>query len=87
MKVYILTVFISVELQFYAEVLSRFDYKEWEKVIKLEYDLLIENGIWELVKLFSGRKMIFCKWVFKFKVKVDGIFDRYKVRLVVRRFL
>lgn len=86
MKAYTPTALTPVEPQSYAEALSRPDHKEWEKAIKLEYDSLIENGTWELAKLPPGRKMISCKWVFKLKVKADGTFDRYKARLVARRF-
>ena len=44
--------------------------KEWKLVADAEYNSLMENNTWELVKLPEGRKVIGSKWVFR--VKYDG---------------
>ena len=34
----------------------------------------------------AGRKLVGCKWVLRKKYKVDGFLDKYKARLVAKRF-
>ncbi|CAH9111355.1 unnamed protein product, partial [Cuscuta europaea] len=48
-----------------------------------EIDALERTRTWELRDLPPGKKLIFCKWVYKIKYKSDGSIDHYKVRLVV----
>jgi Reverse transcriptase (RNA-dependent DNA polymerase) len=33
-----------------------------------------------------GKKMIYCRWVFKIKYKSDGTVEQYKAWLVVKRY-
>jgi hypothetical protein len=44
------------------------------------------TGTWDIVPLPSHAVPITCKWVFKVKTKSDGSIERYKARLVARRF-
>jgi hypothetical protein len=44
------------------------------------------TGTWDIVPLPSHAIPITCKWVFKVKTKSDGSIERYKARLVARRF-
>ena len=55
---------------------------QWKQAIKEEYDLLIENNIWDLVPLPNGRKTLKSKWVFKRKFinSETGPAIRYKAR-------
>lgn len=46
----------------------------------------MSNGSWELVDLPKCSKAIGCKWIFKRKMKIDDIVDRYKARFVIRGF-
>ncbi|XP_074323850.1 uncharacterized protein LOC141660760 [Apium graveolens] len=44
------------------------------------------NHTWELVDLPNGCKPLGSKWVFKKKLKADGTIDKYKARLVIKRY-
>lgn len=44
------------------------------------------NKVWILVDLPQGRKAIYNKWVSKLKRKADDSIERYKARLVVKRY-
>lgn len=59
---------------------------KWRRAAEEEYNFLLENNIWFLEDLFSGRISIEGKWIFRRKLGVDGNVDRYKVRFVVRGF-
>ncbi|RYA41221.1 hypothetical protein DD606_25615, partial [Enterobacter cloacae complex sp. GF14B] len=54
--------------------------------MEAEYDYLISKGTWILTKLPPGRTTTKCKWVYKTKVKEDGSFDKFKVRLVAKSY-
>lgn len=47
---------------------------------------LEKNGTWKMVNLPKDKKLVGCKWVFTIKYKADGPIERYKVRLVAKRF-
>jgi hypothetical protein len=36
--------------------------KDWEQAIKVQYDTLIKNQMWELVPCLKGINVIGCKW-------------------------
>lgn len=52
----------------------------------LEYSTLLNNRTWHLVPPSKEKNVIDCKWVYKIKRKSDGTLDRYKSRLVAKRF-
>ena len=52
--------------------------KEWKDAADSEFDSLMANETWELVKLPSGNKPIECKWVFKVKYNNDGKVELYE---------
>lgn len=52
----------------------------------LEYSTLLNNRTWHLVPPSKEKNVIDCKWVYKIKRKSDGTLDRYKARLVAKRF-
>ena len=54
--------------------------------MKEELESIEKNKVWELVDLPSDRKPIGCNWVLKKKIKVDGSLERYKARLVAKRY-
>jgi hypothetical protein len=60
--------------------------KNWKLVMDAEYDALMNNKTWHLVRPQKGRNVIDNKWVYKIKCKADGSLDRYKARLVVKGF-
>jgi hypothetical protein len=77
---------ISEEPRTLAEAMVRPDSKQWEQAIQSEYNSIISNGTWTLVKLPAGRKAIGCKWVFKVKYTATGAIEKYKARLVAKGY-
>ena len=51
-----------------------------------EYNSLIKNNTWDLVSLPRGRKVVWCKWIYRTKFVVDGSVDKYKAQLVAKGF-
>ncbi|GJW11835.1 zinc finger, CCHC-type containing protein [Tanacetum coccineum] len=47
---------------------------------------IMENNTWVLSDLPPGCKPLGSKWIFKRKMKVDGIIDKFKARLVIQGF-
>ena len=47
---------------------------------------LKKNGTWEIVNLPREKKTVGCKWVFTVKCRADRSIERYKARLVAKRF-
>jgi hypothetical protein len=47
---------------------------------------ILTNGTWEICDCLVGCKLVGCKWIFKKKLKPDGTIDKYKARLVAKRF-
>jgi len=58
----------------------------WKKAAEEEINSLYENGTWELVLLPEGRKAVGSKWMFKIKRHADGSIERYKARVVAKRY-
>ncbi|KAL2228694.1 UNVERIFIED_CONTAM: Retrovirus-related Pol polyprotein from transposon RE2 [Sesamum indicum] len=51
-----------------------------------EIKALEDNQTWEITVPPKEKRAIGCKWVYKLKVKQDGTVDRYKARLVAKRY-
>ena len=51
-----------------------------------ELDALHKTHTWDMTTLPLGKSTIGCKWVYKIKTRPDGSVERYKARLVARRF-
>ena len=47
---------------------------------------LHDNGTWGMVPLLYGKSIISCRSVFMVKYLSDGTIERYKVRLVSKRY-
>jgi hypothetical protein len=45
------------------------------------------NGVWDLEELPRGAKIVGCKWVYKIKYDSRGNVERFKARLVAKRFM
>ena len=58
----------------------------WCSAMIEEMNALNDNGTWDLVQLFAGKKAIGCCWVFVVKVNPDGLAARLKVRLVAKGY-
>jgi hypothetical protein len=59
---------------------------KWYQAALDEMDFLLENDVFELVKLPPGHKAIGSHWVFKVKRNADGSIERYKVQLVAKGY-
>jgi len=59
---------------------------KWIAAMQSEIDALLDNHIWSIVDLPSGKSPIGCKWVYKIKHKANGEVERYKARLVAKGF-
>ena len=45
-----------------------------------------KNETWDLVNLSPGKKPVGCWWVYTVKYKADGTIERFKTRLVAKRY-
>ena len=54
--------------------------------MKEELFMIEKNKTWELVDRPQERKVIGVKWVFRTKLNVDGLVNKYKARLVVKGY-
>ncbi len=59
---------------------------EWKEAMKEEYESIIKNITWDLVKIPRGKQPIGCRWLFKLKFKADGFIDKYKARLAANGY-
>lgn len=59
---------------------------KWIDAMKDEMKSMVDNDVWDLVKLPEGKKPIGCKWIFKTKRDSKGNIERYKARLVTKGF-
>ena len=50
-------------------------------------DALQRNGIWSIVSLPSGKKLVGCKWIFNLKHIADGTIDWYKAKLIAKGYM
>ncbi|GAA0160000.1 transmembrane signal receptor [Lithospermum erythrorhizon] len=51
-----------------------------------EMDDLNKNHTWILTELPPGKRTVGCKWVFTIKYNENGIVERYKAKLVAKRY-
>jgi hypothetical protein len=74
---------VSTELATLRDALSDVN---WKLAMDKEFDTLVKNRTWHLVPPQQGKNIVDCKWVFKIKKKANDTIDRYKARLVAKRF-
>ena len=58
----------------------------WQQAMVDELDALHKPHTWDITTLPPSKSAIGCKWVYKIKTWADGSVERYKARLVARRF-
>ena len=59
---------------------------QWEQAMTAKYESLMKNNTWFLVPLPVGKNLVGCKWVYKSKFTAEGQIEKYKARLVAKRF-
>jgi hypothetical protein len=69
-----------------SEVFASLDADDWKEAVHSEIDSILSNETWELIDRPYGCKLMSCKWVFKKKLRPDGIIDKYKTRLVAKGY-
>jgi Reverse transcriptase (RNA-dependent DNA polymerase) len=57
-----------------------------ESVNSHKWTEAMDDKVWDIVLLPEGVKPIGCKWIFKTKKDSEGNVERYKARLVAKRF-
>jgi hypothetical protein len=58
----------------------------WHSAIEAEIDARRRDQTWNVVERSTDRKIVDSKWVFKIKPLSDGSVDKFKARLVAKRF-
>jgi hypothetical protein len=58
----------------------------WMNAMAIEYNALLSNQTWSLCPRPLHHNVVRNKWVYKIKQKADGSVDRFKARLVAKRF-
>ena len=69
-----------------SETYASPDVDYWKEAVRSEMDSILANGTWELTDRPYGCKPLGCKWVFKRKLRPDGIVEKYKARLVAKGY-
>ena len=70
----------------FSQAVSRNKSTLWYDAMKDELDSMANNQVWDHVELPKGGKAIGCKRIFKTKRDFLGNIERYKARLVAKRF-
>ncbi|KAH9779134.1 hypothetical protein KPL71_007611 [Citrus sinensis] len=60
---------------------------KWRMAMHMEIKAIEKNNTWELTNLPTGAKKIGLKWVYKTKLKENGELDKFKARLVAKRYV
>ena len=70
----------------FHKALNSSDVTLWMTAMHEEIEALHKNKTWELVPLPHGRKAIGNKWVYKIKRDGNDQVERYRARLVVKKY-
>lgn len=74
------SIFLSAVTEPQSYVQAR-ESPHWVKAMEVELDAPERNQTWDLTFLPESKKAIGSKWVYKVKLKADGIVKRFKARL------
>ena len=78
--------FLLNELLTFREAIPSPNGTGWQQAIRDEYDSLMKNQTWELVKLQQDCKTIKCKWISPYQLNKDGQVEWLKARLVTKGY-
>ena len=59
---------------------------KWTQVMNEELEALQKNSTCDVIHKPIGKKTVGCRWVFTVKLKANKSIDRYKARLVAKRY-
>jgi hypothetical protein len=60
--------------------------QEWKDAMMEEYQSIMENDVWEVVRRPEGKSVVTSIWIYKIKHAVDDSIEKYKERFVARGF-
>ena len=63
----------------FSKAMASRDAAFWREAVNDEMDSILSNNTWVLVDLPLGSNTIGCKWVFRRKYRIDGIFKPLKL--------
>ena len=75
--------FIDKEPSNYEEVAER---KEWKDSMTEEYQLIMNNDVWDIVPRLEQKSVVTSNWIYKIKHAADGSIEKYKARFVAHGF-
>jgi hypothetical protein len=68
------------------EAYSSPDAVYWKEAVRSEMDSIMSNRTSKVVERPYRYKLVGCKWVFKKKLRPDGIIEKYKARLIAKGY-
>jgi len=71
----------------FQEAISGNERDKWGEAIREEYESLVSNGTFTLVKRKPGMKVLDTRWVFAKKLNSTNQVERYKCRLVAKGYM
>ncbi|KAI1005456.1 hypothetical protein K3495_g2757 [Podosphaera aphanis] len=77
---------VQLEPATFKQAMKSDDHELWGKAIEEEMNSLNRNNTWEITTRPKDHNVVGSKWGFKIKHKADGSIERYKARLVAKRF-
>lgn len=69
-----------------ASIIEALSLFEWLEYMTQHIEVLLKNGIWELVECPDGTKSISYKWVLRVKLKADEVINKQKTIFVDKGF-
>jgi hypothetical protein len=57
-----------------------------QNIGRMQSDSITTNGTREVIDRDMGCKLVYCKWVFKTKLRPNGTIEKYKARLMAKGY-
>jgi hypothetical protein len=58
----------------------------WKDAMMEEYQSIMKNDVWDIVRRLEGKFVVTSKWIYKIKHIADGSIEKHKARFVAREF-
>ena len=75
--------FIDKEPSSYEEAT---EWKEWKDAMIEEYQSIMNNDVWYVVRIPEGNSVVTSKWIYNIKHAADSSIEKYKAIFVARGF-